>query len=136
MSVGDPQLTRKSNLRIRLLVGCDGLEKDAARFRSGRNAHTTGPSCKLCDQGAVEDATHFIVQCPVLAEVRLHWIQELPTSRVTRIQCLLPDRTSAPDDFVHVMLGSHWMHNADLQTFCTELLSELRFNRLTAKQGP
>jgi hypothetical protein len=33
VTVGDVQRTRANNFRIRLLPGCDGLEKDAARFR-------------------------------------------------------------------------------------------------------
>ena len=34
VTVGDVQRTRATKFRIRLLAGCDGLEKDAARFRS------------------------------------------------------------------------------------------------------
>ena len=34
VTVGDPKLTRKNSFRIRLLTGCDGLEHDAARFRT------------------------------------------------------------------------------------------------------
>ena len=34
VTIGDPKLTRLNNFRIRLLVGCDGLEADAASFRS------------------------------------------------------------------------------------------------------
>ena len=67
VSIGNPLLTRRNNFRIRLLVSCDGLEKDAARFSSGSKAHTAGPCCKLCGSGQVEDAAPllFTVQpCP------------------------------------------------------------------------
>ena len=57
VTVGDVKMTRLNNFRIRLLVGCDGLERDASRFRTrntGGRVHD--PSCKLC--GAVsEDAS-------------------------------------------------------------------------------
>ena len=69
VTVGDVNLTRKNNFRIRLLVGCDGLEKDAFRFRTrntGRMAQN--PSCKLCGAES-EDAAHFIVHCCALARV-------------------------------------------------------------------
>ena len=47
---GLPMLTRLNNFRIRLLVGCDGLEADASRFRkrSRPTAIVNDPSCKLC----------------------------------------------------------------------------------------
>ena len=42
-TVGDPRL---NNFKIRLLVDCDGLEKDAARFRSRNTGRPAGdPSC-------------------------------------------------------------------------------------------
>ena len=49
VTIGDVQRTRATNFRIRLLVGCDGLEKDVARFRSRSNGTSPAdPSCKLC----------------------------------------------------------------------------------------
>lgn len=35
ITLGNTTLTRANNLRIRLLAGCEGLEKDAARFTTG-----------------------------------------------------------------------------------------------------
>ena len=50
VTIGDPKLTRLNNFRIRLLVGCDGLEADASRFRSRTTTAQPGdPSCKLCN---------------------------------------------------------------------------------------
>ena len=37
VTIGDVQRTCAINFRIRLLVGCEGLEKDVARFRSRSN---------------------------------------------------------------------------------------------------
>ena len=60
---GLPNL-RINNFRIRLLVGCDGLEADASRFRARRLPGITpnDPVCKLC-MGGIEDPAHFIAHC-------------------------------------------------------------------------
>ena len=61
-TVGEPKLTRMNNFRIRLLVGCDGLEQDASCFRTRNNGATPkDPTCKLCKL-AVEDADHFVAR--------------------------------------------------------------------------
>ena len=44
ISKGDRQMLQRSNFKIRLLVGCDGLEWDTSRFRGGERS----PTCKLC----------------------------------------------------------------------------------------
>ena len=65
-----PILTRRNNFRTRLLVGCDGLEHDACRFRTRRFPTTDNSSvCKLCHLEP-EDQAHFIVRCPSLEAVR------------------------------------------------------------------
>ena len=71
VTVGDPKLTRKNNFRIRLLTGCDGLEHDAARFRtrSHYGALPGDSSCKLCN-AEVEDPEHFVSWCPALSACR------------------------------------------------------------------
>ena len=54
---------RRSNLRIRLLVGCEGLEADTARFRYRKSGLQVGdPTCKLCHAGA-ETPQHFTMDC-------------------------------------------------------------------------
>ena len=59
ITLGNTTLSRASNLRIWLLVGCDGLEKDAAHFRYRNNQLSPAdPSCKLCS-ASVEDALNF-----------------------------------------------------------------------------
>ena len=65
-----PILTRRNNFRIRLLVGCDGLEHDVCRFRIRRFPPTDYSSvCKL-RLLEPEDQAHFIVRCPRLEAVR------------------------------------------------------------------
>ena len=49
-------LTTKSNFRVRLLLGCHGLESDAARFRARRDGGPTGE----------EDPVHFLATCNTL----------------------------------------------------------------------
>ena len=81
VTIGDPKLTRLNNFRIRLLVGCDGLEADAARFRSRTTTAQPGdPSCKLCNRGVPEDAAHFVSACPALDEERVKLYSDAPPS--------------------------------------------------------
>ena len=48
VTVGDINMTRMNNFSIHLLVGCDGLEKDASRFRTrNTGGRIQDPSCKL-----------------------------------------------------------------------------------------
>ena len=88
-TVGDPALTRLKNFRIHLLVGCDGLEKDAARFRSRNTGRPAGdPTCKLCGADS-EDAVHFIFSCQALSVRRRGLLSGAPpiiTSTFTELQ--------------------------------------------------
>ena len=55
---------------FRVVVGCDGLEVDASRFRRRMNGTAPGEStCKLC-LTAPEDPAHFILHCPSLSTRR------------------------------------------------------------------
>jgi len=46
--------TTRSNFRMRLLLGCHGLESDATRFRvRGDGSPNWNPTCKLCNSGGV-----------------------------------------------------------------------------------
>ena len=59
-------LTTRSNFRVRLLLGCHGLESDATRFRVRRDGSPTGnPMCKLCNSEE-EDPVHFLAVCNAL----------------------------------------------------------------------
>ena len=91
VTVGDVQRTRATNFWIRLLAGCDGLEKDAVRFRSRNNGISPAdPSCKLCGD-PTEDASHFISCCLALESERVRLISSAPTS----VQALLPDHVTS-----------------------------------------
>ena len=47
VTVGDINMMRMNNFSIHLLVGCDGLEKDASRFRTrNTGGRIQDPSCK------------------------------------------------------------------------------------------
>ena len=60
----DRQATTRTNFRVRMLTGCDGLEVDVSRFRHRTNGTAPGDStCKLC-LTAPEDPAHFILHCP------------------------------------------------------------------------
>ena len=59
--------TRK-NFRIRLLVGCDGLEADPSRFKMEERSQSYNSTCKLCHSES-EDPHHFIAKCPACHEV-------------------------------------------------------------------
>ena len=121
VSIGNPLLTRRNNFRIRLLVSCDGLEKDAARFSSGSKAHTAGPCCKLCGSGQVEDA-HFVVYCTALSAAR----ERMIGAADSRLRLLLPDLNTTPEDFLHVILGVRWIDCSEFQSSRINLLSKLK----------
>ena len=82
---GDVNLTRMTIFRIRLLVGCHGLECDAALFRSRSTSvlRSQDPSCKLCG-APCEDALHFVSS---LATARLSLFSSAPPP----VALLLPD---------------------------------------------
>ena len=65
---GLPKHMRLNNVRICLLIGCDGLVADASRFRRRKYAAATenDPTCRLCKLEP-EVPAHFIVHfCPSL----------------------------------------------------------------------
>ncbi len=90
LSKGDRQMLQRSNFKIRLLVGCDGLELDTSRFRGGERS----PTCKLCNS-ADEDAMHFL---PAPREMLLSGAP--PT---------LSAYTSSPNLLINYLLGTSWL---------------------------
>ena len=123
-TVGDPALTRLNNFRIRLLVGCDGLEKDAARFRSRNTGRPAGdPTCKLCGADS-EDAVHFIFSCQALSVRRRGLLSGAPPI----ISSTFTDSTSSsnPQTFADVILGTCWINDPEVQSFCIKFLSGLK----------
>ena len=109
------KLTRLINFRICLLVGCNGLEADAAHFRSRTtNAQPGDPSCKLCNQSVPEDAANFMSTCPVLDEERVKLYSEPPPT----VHSQIPDPRAHPQDFLEVMTGMCWVDDTNIQKFC------------------
>ena len=125
-------LTSVSNFRIRLLVGCHGLESDAARFRvRSRNVETGIATCKLCSTGP-EDANHFIALCTALESRR----NELICSSRTSVRSTLPCHL---ESFADIILGVKYIEDCELQSFCLFFISSLRQLRsdlITALYSP
>ena len=63
---GFPKTTKRNNIRIRLLVNCDGLLSDTCRFRA---SSTQDDTCRLC-RTAREDA-HFPLPRPLIGSRHL-----------------------------------------------------------------
>ena len=126
VTVGDPKLTRKNNFRIRLLTGCDGLEHDAAHFRtrSHYGALPGDSSCKLCN-AEVEDPEHFVSLCPALSACR----DDLLALATPQVRQSLPNPATHPSEFCDVILGTCWIDDLDAQKFCIEFLSALKEER-------
>ena len=101
-------LTTRPNLRIRLLLGCQGLESDVCRFSSQSNGQARGdPSCKLCG-AQLEDAPHFISTCLSLETKHRELLRHAPPQLQDQ-ELELPDPARDPDLFAHVMLRIDWV---------------------------
>ena len=127
----DRQATTRTSFRVRMLVGCDGLEVDASRFR--RRMNGTGPgnsTCNLC-LTAPEDPAHFILHL----STRRH---ELLSDASPHVESLLPDINLDPDRFLDVMLGCVWIKDHATQMYIVDLLDQLRAHRnaLLLQPGP
>ena len=135
VTLGDPALTRLNNFRICLLVGCDGLEQDASRFRRRTTgAPRSDASCKLCGH-TPEDAAHFVVGCHPLEDARSAALAVAPPS----ISKILPCRVVDPLKFTELILGTCWIDDAAFQSFCITYLSRLKARRtelLCSNSGP
>ena len=69
VTLQDTRATRRNNFRIRLLVGCDGLEANASHFRWKKDhSQLNNSTCKLC-HSEPKDPFHFIAKCPALSPV-------------------------------------------------------------------
>ena len=110
-------LTSKNNFRVRLLLGCHGLETDAARFRVRKGGLWVGSStCRLCDQGD-EDPTHFLATCPALAGRRAELLQAMPLA----LRVVVPDPAREP-----ALLGVPWIDDTEFQEFAISFITELK----------
>ena len=93
ITLGNTTLTRANNLRIRLLAGCEGLEKDAARFHY-RNTHlSTSPLPILRASSALLHVKTHGISSPL---VLLCKVRECDSSRMLHQQsapsCPTPSR--------------------------------------------
>ena len=109
----------ESNFRIRILVGCHGLEEESIGFAQRRlpSIIPSASICKLCGLEP-EDPAHFIIRCPALMDTRNAILQN--SSYLTTL--LLSD----PDKFLDVVLGTEWIDDKPLQLFIIEFLNHLR----------
>ncbi len=110
---GDRQMLQRSNFRVRLLVGCDGLEADAARFRRNNSS----PTCTLCHT-APENARHFIIDCPALQFVRNQQLLMAPG--------ILSTIVSSPNLLMDFLIGTSWVEDKHAQKFAVDYLHTLR----------
>ena len=113
--------TTRSNFRVRLLLGCHGLESDAARFRVRRDGGPTGnPTCKLCKSGE-EDPVHFLAVCNALQAERQSLLSHAPLN--------LPDPARDPSAFTEIILGVDWIDDLDAQAFFIKFITDLKQKR-------
>ena len=132
LTLDNVSLTRKNNFWIRLLVGCHGLENDAARFQSrSTGVRPHNPSCKLCGV-ACEDAEHYIALCPALSGV----CSSLFALALPNVTPILPDPSSNPVELIGIMLGTCWIDCKELQTFRVNFLDQLRSARIHILSSP
>ncbi len=85
----DRSLHGPSNFRVRLLVGCDGLELDASRFRYRTNQNIS-PGDATCNKEE-ESPSHFLVSCSALSPRRNELLQDAPAC----VQAHLPHDSEA-----------------------------------------
>ena len=121
----DTHATRRNNFRIRLLVGCDGLEADASRFRWRKDqSQPNNSTYKLC-HSEPEDPFHFIAKCLALSPVRSRLLSATPET----IKLHLPDLEADPLRFTEVILGLEWIKDTPTQTFIIDFLTQLKSAR-------
>ena len=131
VTLGDTNATRRTNFRIRLLTGCDGLEQDASHFRYRTHGRSSGdPTCKLCGLGP-ENAEHFISNCHSLDAARVRALQSAPP----QVRPHLPNPARDPVGFSDVILGIDWIDHRPTQLFITEFLSQLKAARTAILQS-
>ena len=123
VTLNDRSLTSTANFRARLLVGCDGLESDAARFRYRRDNSTSGDGyCKLCCCSKIEDPLHFLAICSSLESLRVSLISSAPSS----VKAHLPNHTTDAEGFLNILLGIDWIVDDSTQGWIMSFIKQLR----------
>ena len=106
---------------MRLLLGCHGLECDAARFRVRRDGGPTGnTTCKLCNSGK-EDPEHFLATSNALQARRRSLLSHAPLN--------LPDPEHDPSAFMEIILGIDWIEDLEAQAFFIHYITDLKQKR-------
>ena len=110
------------------MTGCDGLEHDAACFRtrSHYGALPGDSSCKLCNV-EVEDPEHFVSLCPVQSACR----DDLLALAKPQVRESLPNSAMHPSAFCDVILGMCWIDDLDTLKLCIS-----NFSLLSRKNDP
>ena len=118
---GDRQMLHHSKFRIRILVGCDGLESDAARFRYRcPGLKVSCSSCKLC-LIAPETSFHFIVERTALQCLRSKLLNDALNP--------ISDFISSPHMLFDIILGIMWIDDLATHIFCVDFLFNLKAER-------
>ena len=118
---GDRQMLQRSNFKVRILVGCDGLESDAARLRYRRpGLEVSCSSCRLC-LIAPETSFHFIIECAALQCLRSKLLNEAPIP--------ISHFISSPHMLFDIILGITWVDDLVTQKFCVDFLFNLKAER-------
>ena len=129
--LGDTNATRRTNFRIRLLTGCDGLEQDVSHFRCQTHGRSRGDlTCKLCGLG-LENTEHFIANCHSLDAARNLALQ----SAAPQVRPHIPNPARDPVGFSDVKIGIDWIDHGPTQLFITEFLSQLKAARMAILQS-
>ena len=128
LSLVVPTMTQINNFRIRLPVGCDGLEADACHFhyRSCSRASTNGATCRLCRLEA-EDTLDFTTRCPALDSCRRSLLNIIPSSTFNMLHMWVTN----PARFANLILGVEWVDDAAFQHAVIGFLNCLRLQRNT-----
>ena len=123
-------LTSKSNFRICLLLGCNGLESNTSiRFSMWKYGQSRGdPSCRHCG-AALEDLTHFILSCSMLEpKCRELCNHPRPQLRDMNRQTYLT-LAHEQDSFASIVLGINWIDEIKSKVFCIKFLADLKVFR-------
>ena len=100
--------TRRSFLRVRLLVGCGDLMDDLVHFHGASSS-----ACPLCHY-VCEDALHFIAVCPHLHSAHLTFLASAPPS----ISFVAHDSQQLCD----VVPGLCWIPDLSVQIFLIDFI--------------
>ena len=127
ISDADPTLVRVCEIMVKLLCKSSMLKGDLIRLRRGTVAERM---CVHCNLGAIEDATHLIMQCPAQTDVR--------TELYNRVSAVHPQIEQ--QEYFDVIMGKHidgWDY-IDMQPIWTvscQLIARMYYRATRVKEG-